>query len=208
MSLALHDFRRRRSLIFVVGSCDMSETQSSSGWKRYCWLILKVYAALCTTLVTLYMGAALWCGLFPERTASPTPAYQALFMASYGSYMAKEYPSRGGCFWSMVAALRPYVNETPMPKADLLQYLGRPDQLFVTNEVLRSGQSPVTNEIAVVAYLFQRPGNATNWAATAVLLNGKVQDVRLGDAAENYVVPFIPYPLDPAPNQKGVSSDL
>lgn len=183
----------------------MSETQSSSGWKRYCWLILKMYAALCTTLLTLYMGAALWCGLFPERaaapTAAPTAAYRVLFMASYGSYMAKEYPSRGDCFWSMVAALRPYVNENPMPKADLLKYLGRPDQLFVTNEVLRSGQSLVTNELAVVAYLFKRPGDTTNWAATAVLLNGKVQDVRLGDAAENYVVPFIPYPLDPAPNQ-------
>ncbi len=118
--------------------------------------------------------------------------------------MAKEYPRRESCFWAMVAALRPYLAEIPMPEADLFNYLGRPDQSFVTNKVLsKPGQSPMTNEITLLAYLFERPGETKKWAATALLAEGKVQDIRLGDVSENEVVPFRAYLAGSAPNQQG-----
>jgi hypothetical protein len=182
----------------------MAEAQPTPRWKRRCSLAFRIYAALCTLLVTAYIALCLWAALFAKSTARATSNGQALFIASHKLYMANEYPKRGYCFHSMAGAFRSYVSESPVLEADLYRYFGKPDQWYVTNEVVnRPGQSAVTNKIVAMAYLFDFPGAANKWSATAILLEGKVADIAFNDSILNHPSGFQEYPTDPVPNKQG-----
>jgi hypothetical protein len=179
----------------------MPEAKTTPKWKRICRLVLRVYAALCTLLVTV---SIVWSVLFPGRTSPPGGGGQALFMTSYGAYMATEYPQRGNRFRSMVEALCEYVAERPMPENEFFRYLGRPDQFYLTNVIVSESQHPsVTNRIVLFAYMFDHPGTTNRGTVTALAADGKVEQVTLYHYKPGEGPAFQPFPADPAPNPQG-----
>jgi hypothetical protein len=125
-------------------------------------------------------------------------------MTSWNAYMSGEYPKRASLFAAMAGAFREYINESPVPETDIFKYFGKPDQYFVTNEVVsKPGQLAATNRIVLVAYLFDYTGAANKWSATAILEEGKVQDIALNDAALNERSGFKAYMEDSAVSSEG-----
>jgi hypothetical protein len=102
----------------------------------------------------------------------------------------------------MAAALCEYVAETPMPETELLRYLGRPDEYYLTNVVREPKEAPTTNRVVLLAYLFDRADTTDNESVTAQASDGKVYQVTLYDYKQKGLR-FQPFPLDPAPNQQG-----
>jgi hypothetical protein len=182
----------------------MPEAQATPKWKRICRLVLRVYGALCTLLVTACIALWLWSVLFPRRTSPQAGGGQALFMTSYGAYMAAEYPQRGNRFSSMIEALCEYVAENPMPENELFRYLGRPDQFYLTNVIVSEPDHPsVTNRIVLFAYMFDRPGTTNRGRATVLESDGKVEQVTLVHYEPGEGPAFQPFPADAAPNPQG-----
>jgi hypothetical protein len=204
------------SVIRDVGILDMAETQSSPKRKPSGRLVLRIYAAVCTMLVSAWIAHQLWGVLFQKSVPPATGSGKAVstagygsytsFQGAYGKYMTAEYPKRGSLFQSMAGALREFVAEAPLVEADLFKYLGRPDQYYRTNEVVsKPVQLLVTNEIVCFAYLFDRPGETNRWAATAILADGKVQDIGFSDASANERSGFQAFPVDSDPKQGGAN---
>ena len=182
----------------------MSEAQAASKWKRICWLLLRIYGAICALLVTACITLWLWSVLFPSRALPQAGGSQAVFMSSYGAYMAAEYPQRGNRFRSMVEALCEYVAEKPMPENELFRYLGKPDQFYLTNVIVSEQNRPsVTNRILLFAYVFDRPGTTNTGRVTVLESDGKVEQVTLAHYKPSEGPPFQPFPSDPAPNPQG-----
>jgi hypothetical protein len=60
------------------------ETESNPKWKRALWLALKIYAGLCTILITAYLAFVLWSISFQK---SSPEIREAMVMSSYGAYL-------------------------------------------------------------------------------------------------------------------------
>lgn len=175
----------------------MAEHRAEWNWKRTCRLGLKVYAVLCTTLVTAGVALWLWSVLFPNSPGASGNS-QEVFLTAHDAYMAAEYPLRGARFRSMVEALCEYVAATPIPEPELFKYLGRPDEYYLTNIVVRAPrETPTTNRVVLFSYLFDRPGRSRNESVTAQVADGKVYQVTLYDY-KHKGLRFQPYP---APDQ-------
>ncbi len=174
---------------------DQANPQAKRKWKRGFRLVLWTYAALCTVLVSACIALWLWSVLFPSRTSPASGGGQAVFMTTYGAYMAAEYPQRGNQFKSMAEALCEYVEETPIPETDLFRYLGRPDKFYSTNVLVSvPGQPLATNTIVLFAYLFEQPGTTNKGSAVAMVEDAKVQQITLRERWEMSGIDFQPFP--------------
>ncbi|PYJ87528.1 MAG: hypothetical protein DME22_01205 [Verrucomicrobia bacterium] len=156
----------------------MTEAKRNPKWKRALWLTLKIYAGLCTLLVTAYLTLVVWSTFFPE---SPVIG-ETMVMASYGEYVAKEYPKRGDYFERLATALSMYSKEASVPAADMLKYLGKPDLIAGTAET------------GTLVYLYEYPGATNRWAVYASLKDGKLTQIGFNDATVNNHSGYQAYP--------------
>jgi hypothetical protein len=143
------------------------------------WLALRIYAGVCTLLVTAYLALALWSAFFAK--SSPV-MNETSVMSSYGEYVAKEYPKRGDYFWRLAMVLGVYSKATSVPATDILKYLGKPDLLTGTAET------------GTLVYLYEYSGATNRWAVYATLTNGKLTQVGFNDATVNDRSGFQAYP--------------
>src|SRR5262245_8019985 len=97
-----------------------TEPKSIPRWRRALSLAWKIYAGLCTVLVSVYLILVLWSICFVK----PSPVNrEANLMASYGAYVAYESPNRKDHFWRLAMALGMYSEEVPIPSPDVFKYL-------------------------------------------------------------------------------------
>jgi hypothetical protein len=146
-----------------------TEAKSNPKWKRALWLALKIYAGLCTLLVTLYLALVLWRTFFPQSPISS----KTIVTASFGDYVAKESPKRADHFCRLAIALGTYCKEGAVPAADMFKYLGKPDLIAGTEET------------GTLVYLYEHPGATNRWAVYASFKDGKLRQIRINDATVN-----------------------
>jgi hypothetical protein len=166
----------------------MSNTESKPKWKRGLSLALKIYAGLCTLLVTVYLGLAIW----GNSSGGPPPGAEELSLtASYGRYMASEYPQRGDYFVSLAGTLGMRASAVPVTRADVLKYLGKPD--------LVQGSM----DTGTLLYLYHPSGRTNQWEAYVWLTDGKLKQVGFNEAGVNDRSGFQPFSGGAAPNPQG-----
>jgi hypothetical protein len=158
-----------------------TETASNPKWRRALWLALKIYAGLCTILVTTYLVFALW---ITSYFSKPSPVFrEAEVMTSYGEYVAKESPKRARYFLNLATTFGQYSREaSPIRVSDLFKYLGKPD--------LISG----TEETGLLVYIYDHPGATNKWAVYASLKDGKLMQVGFNGVAANDHSEYRAYP--------------
>ena len=175
----------------------MSAAGSKPKCKRIFSLAVKIYAGLCTLLVSTCLAFWLWSLVSSGPGAKPD--IKGVFLTSYGAYMATEYPQRGNRFRSMIETLRECVGETSISETDLFRYLGKPDEFYATNAV----DGAATNKIVLFAYSLQPPGAANREFAIALVADGKLEQVAIQRQGQKNAVGFQPFPGDSAPNPQG-----
>jgi hypothetical protein len=154
-----------------------TEVTSKLKWRRAIWLAFRIYAGLCTLLVSAYLALVLWSTFFPRSSASS----EIMLMTSYGAYLAKESPKRADYFCRLAIDLGTYSRETSVPAADMFKYLGKPDLLAGTTET------------GTLVYLYDHPGATNRWAAYASLRDGKLARIAINDVTANDHSGFQPY---------------
>lgn len=130
---------------------------------------LKTYAAFCTLLITAYLLLILWSIWFPTPAAENS---EASLKFSYDQYLAKESPKREDYFCNLAVALAMRTKQTPVPTADMFNYLGKPDLIAGTVET------------GTLAYLHTRSGITNRYAIYAFVSDGKLKKVGFGDAKD------------------------
>jgi hypothetical protein len=156
-----------------------TETKPYPKWKRASWLALRIYAGVCTLLVTAYLALVLWSTSFFK----PSPVFRETeIMALYGQYVANESPKRGEHFWRLAMTLGQYSKEASVPSADVFKYLGKPD--LITG----------TAETGSLAYLYEHPKATNRWAVFASLKDGKLTQIGFNDAIAIDPSAYQPYP--------------
>ncbi|TAK98393.1 MAG: hypothetical protein EPO07_12065 [Verrucomicrobia bacterium] len=139
---------------------------------------MKVYAGLCTLLFTAYLGLVLWWIISPK---SPHEDLVMNFKSSYDRYMAKEFPKREKYFEGLAQYLGEYATAVPVPTADVLKYLGKPDLIDGTVEK------------GTFVYFYGRSGFTNRWVAYVTVIEGKLLQIGYGDLTEDGLPGFQPY---------------
>ena len=93
-------------------------------------------------------------------------------MASYGEYVAKEYPKRARFFCGFAGTLGMYAKDGSITANSLLKYLGNPDLIHGTMEN------------GTLAYFYDQ-GSTNRWVVYADLKEGKLARVGFNDATVN-----------------------
>ena|SRR2546426_4742789 len=156
-----------------------TEAKTNPKWKRVLSLTLKIYAGLCTLLITAYLALVLWSILFEK----PSPVIgEANVMTAYGAYVANESPKRGEHFWRLAMTLGVYSKEASVLSADVFKYLGEPD--LITG----------TAETGSLAYLYEHPKATNRWAVFASLKDGRLKQIGFNDASVIDHSAYQPYP--------------
>jgi hypothetical protein len=156
-----------------------TEAKPIPKWRRALSLALKIYASLCTFLVTAYLALVLWSIFFAKLSPAVN---EANVMASYGAYVANESPKRADHFWRLAAALGMYSKEASVPSADVFKYLGTPDLIAGTAET------------GSLAYLYEHPKATNRWAVFAFLKDGKLVQIGFNDATMINPAAYHAYP--------------
>jgi hypothetical protein len=157
-----------------------TEAKSNRKWKAGLSLAFRIYAGLCTLLVTAYLALVLWSIFFVKLSPIPVNG-EANLLASYGAYVANESLKREGHLWRLAIALGIYSNEASVQSADVFKYLGKPD--FVSG----------TAETGSLAYLYEHPNATNRWAVFAVLKDGKLTQIGFNDASTIDHLAYQPY---------------
>src|SRR5205823_1044299 len=139
-------------------------------WKRGLMLALKLYAGICTLLLTAYFAFAVWSSFLSE---SPPGSEEITLAASYGRYMADEYPKRGDEFMQVASNLGWRSKAVPVLRADVLKYLGKPD--FVQG-------NPDTGTLL---YMYYPSGKTNQWEAYVFMSQGKLAEVGFNGVGVN-----------------------
>jgi hypothetical protein len=98
---------------------------------RALWIGMKIYAGLCTLLITAYLCLGLWQCFFP---APPGEAAKANLEYSYNQYLTNGAPRRDNYFLGLAMALVSYSKEVPVLTTNVFKYLGKPDLISGTVE--------------------------------------------------------------------------
>lgn len=140
---------------------NMTENTPRPTWRRLLRLAFRVYAGLCTLVITVYILLIVGICCFTQGPA--TRPEEMRFMMSYGTYMAKEYPERADFFGSLGGMLEIYATSVSVSKADLLKYLGKPDLAFNADDqeyfVYFYNPSDTANKLAI--HVAMKKGNVT-----------------------------------------------
>jgi len=156
----------------------MSAGKLKSILGKFLWLALRIYAGLCVLGVTGYLGVLLWNNLF---SASSGRVSATTVMATFGDYMAREYPKRSGRFFGLADTLALRTKDTPVSSADLIMYLGKPDYIQGTTEA------------GTLAWLYDRAPDTNKWALLAFLQNGKLSQIASNDSKVVSYSSYKPY---------------
>lgn len=104
----------------------MADATKKPFWKRAIWFLIKLYAALCTLLVT----AIFIPGLLSKSDQGPCYSLEDV-QSQYKSYMSSEFPKRSEYFQQLASELSEYGSKgSSVSMADVRQYLGEPDHVF------------------------------------------------------------------------------
>ena len=156
----------------------MTEAKTDPRWRRALRRAVRIYIGLCTLLVTAYLILLLWSILFGKASSGNG---ETLILASYGEYVAKEYPKRGDYFSRLAGTLNLHCKEVSLRTADVLKYLGKPDLIEGTEDT------------GTVVYFYEHPGVANRWVVYASLKQGKLAWIGLNDATVNDHSGYQPY---------------
>lgn len=156
----------------------MTEAKSDGTSRRALRRAFRIYIGLCTLLVTVYLILFLWSILSGKASSGNG---ETMILASYGEYVAKEYPKRADYFSRLAGTLNVHCRKVSVRAADVLKYLGKPD--------LIEG----TEDIGTVVYLYEHPGVTNKWALYAFLKEGKLAGMGLNDATVNDHSGYRPY---------------
>ena len=143
------------------------------------WLALKIYAGLCTLLVTVYLVLIFWDSSRPQ--SSPV-TNETSVLSSYGEYVVKEYPKRADLFQRLALVLGMYAKGASVPADDMVKYLGKPDLIDGTIEK------------GTMVYFYTRSGATNKWVAYASVQGGNLTQIGINDATVNNHSGFQPYP--------------
>jgi hypothetical protein len=146
---------------------------------RALWLGLRIYAGLCTLLVTAYLGAVLWQCYFPPPAGEAT---KTALDYSYTQYLTKEAPKGDDYFSGVAMALTSYSKDAPVPATDVFKYLGKPD--------LISG----TVETGVLAYVYKYSEITNQYALYAFIKSGRLVQIGFNTENSNDLSGFKAYP--------------
>lgn len=120
----------------------------------------------------------------PDRDGAGRVAVSAQemqLMTSYGTYMAKEHPSRGELFGGLAGAVDLYSRTSEVSKETMVKYLGDPD-LFAASQGTET-----------FVYLHDRSGTSSKWAVHVQLTNGRITTVGYNAAAAGDLSVYQPY---------------
>jgi hypothetical protein len=156
----------------------VTEAKSKPKWKRALWLALKIYAGLCTLLITAYLFLVVWTASSPKSSSGNG---ETMIMASYGAYAAREHPKRADYFSRLAATLSMHCKEAPVAATNLLTYLGNPDLIYGT---LENG---------TLAYFYDHHGATNRWVMYADLKEGKLAQIGFNDVTVNDHSGYRPY---------------
>jgi hypothetical protein len=176
------------SLIWNVGSFNMCAIEPKPKWKRALSLALRIYAGFCTLLLTAYFALLAWSNFVGE---APRGSEEITLVATYGRYMADEYPKRGDAFLTVATSLGWRSKAVPVLRADVLKYLGKPD--FVQG----------TLDTGEFLYIYHPSGKTNQWEAYVSMSQGRLTEVGFNRAGVNDRSGYQPYPGEAAPNQQG-----
>lgn len=110
----------------------MSEAKRKPFWEKALWLLIKIYAGLCTLLVTVFLISMIR-GLLAGGSHDDAANDSAKFYlnSSYEAYTNYEYPKRAGTFYSLAFSLGCHADSgSSVSAADIIHYLGNPDKVF------------------------------------------------------------------------------
>lgn len=169
----------------------MPTIEAKPKWRRALWLALRIYAGFCTLIFTVYLAFAVWCGFFAE---TPPGSDENTLAASFGRYMASEYPKREDAFMDVAEILGLRCKAVPVLRTDVLKYLGRPD--FTGGD----------GDASTLVYIFHPPGETNESEAYAILKAGRLTQVGFNGAGQNDRSMWQPYHGEPVPNHQGGAS--
>lgn len=105
----------------------MPEAKQNQFWKKAFWLLLKIYATLCTLLFSVYLGWVVWLNFFEAQDKPQKTSLQF----TYDWYMRNEYPKRGVNFEQLTGLLDEYgTKNSSLFEKEVIRYLGKPDHVY------------------------------------------------------------------------------